>query len=90
MGRKRISLLNDIKLKVLSKISNWQHKLFSTGGKEVLIKTVAQAILAYAMSVFKIPLGLCKDIRERFQGLVGGQRRIRREPLDKMREGELC
>ncbi|KAH9728345.1 putative reverse transcriptase/RNA-dependent DNA polymerase [Citrus sinensis] len=54
---------NDVKLKVLNKISNWQHKLFSSGGKEILIKAVAQAVPAYAMSVFKIPLGLCNDIQ---------------------------
>lgn len=63
VGRKRTSFFNDVKLKVLSKISNWQHKFFSNGGKETLIKAVAQAIPAYAMSVFKIPIGLCNDIQ---------------------------
>ena len=63
VGKKRTSFFNDVKLKVLSKISNWQHKLFSSGGKEILIKAVAQAVPAYAMSVFKIPLGLCNDIQ---------------------------
>lgn len=63
VGRKRTSFFNDIKLKVLSKISNWQHKFFSSGGKEVLIKAVAQAVPAYAMSVFKIPLAICNDIQ---------------------------
>lgn len=56
MGRKRTSFFNEVKLKVLSKISNWQHKLFSSGGKEVLIKAVAQVIPAYATSLFKIPI----------------------------------
>lgn len=63
VGRKRTSFFNDIKLKVLSQISNWQHKFFSSGGKEVLIKAVAQAVPAYAMSVFKIPLAICNDIQ---------------------------
>lgn len=62
VGRNRNNFFNDIKLKVLSKISNWQHRFFSSGGK-VLIKIVAQAIPAYAMSVFKIPLALCNDIQ---------------------------
>jgi len=32
-------------------------------GREVLIKTVAQAIPTCAMSVFKFPVGLCQTIR---------------------------
>lgn len=54
IGRKRSSFFNDIKLKIYNKISSWQHKFFSCGGKELLIKAAMQVILAYAMSVFKI------------------------------------
>ena len=61
--RKTKSFFKEIKLRVLNKIGSWQHKYFSSGGKEVLIKVVAQAVPSYAMSVFKIPMGLCKDIQ---------------------------
>ena len=60
--RKKINFFNYIKLRVLSKISNWNSKLFSSGGKEVLIKGVAQTVPVYAMSAFKLPLGLCAYI----------------------------
>lgn len=59
VGRKKSSFCNELNLRVLNKVSNWQHKLFSSGGKEVLIKVVP----AYTMSVFKIPIGLCNDIQ---------------------------
>jgi hypothetical protein len=34
----------------------------SSGAKEVLIKSVAQAILTYTMGVFKLPDGMCEDL----------------------------
>ncbi|KAH9799959.1 reverse transcriptase domain-containing protein [Citrus sinensis] len=64
VGRNKRNFFDDLKLRVKSKISNWQHKHFSSGGKEVLIKAIAQAIPTYAMSVFKIPLGLCEDVQK--------------------------
>ncbi|KAL9411050.1 hypothetical protein AB3S75_044764 [Citrus x aurantiifolia] len=62
VGRSKIGFFNDIKLRVLNKLSTWQSKKFSCGGKELLIKAVVQVVPAYAMSVFKIPQTLCEDI----------------------------
>lgn len=64
IGKKRKCFFNDIKLRVMSKITSWQQKFFLSGGKEVLIKAVAQAIPTYAMSVFKLPLDICVDIQQ--------------------------
>ena len=63
VGRNKKNFFNEVKLKVVSKISNWQYKLFSSGGKEVIIKVVAQAIPAYTISVFKFLIGLCDGIQ---------------------------
>lgn len=64
VGRNKRKFFHDIKLRVISKILSWQHKYFSSGGNEVLLKAIAQAVPTYAMSVFKIPLGLCEDIQK--------------------------
>ena len=40
----------------------WKEKTISKAGREVLIKTVAQAILIYSMSIFKFPKKVCEDI----------------------------
>ena len=49
--------------RVWDKVKGWMSKCLSAGGKEVLIKSVAQAILVYLMSCFKIPRGLCDHIK---------------------------
>lgn len=64
IGKRTKGFFNEKKLRVLSKISGWQQNFFSCGGKEILIKAVAQAVPTYAMSVFKLPQGLCDDMQK--------------------------
>lgn len=75
VGRKRKGFFNDIKLRVMSKISSWQYKFFSSGGNKVLIKAVAQVVPAFAMSVFKLPLGICEDVQKAISRIWWSNRR---------------
>ena len=50
--------------RVLKRLLGWKEKNLSTGGKEVLLKAIAQTIPSYAMSVFKIPKQICKGITD--------------------------
>jgi hypothetical protein len=50
--------------RVRGKTKGWKEKLLSKGVKEVLIKSVAQAVPIYAMMVFKIPKNICKGISD--------------------------
>lgn len=59
--RKRASL-NYIKERAWNKIQGWKEKLLSQAGKKVLLKSVVQAIPTFAISYFKLPVGLCKDV----------------------------
>ena len=43
-------------------MQGWKEKLLSQASKEVMIKAVVQSILTYSMSVFRLPIGLFKDI----------------------------
>ena len=43
-------------------MQGWKAKLLSQAGKEVMIKKVIQSIPTYSMSVFRLPIGLIKDI----------------------------
>jgi hypothetical protein len=49
------------KQKLVTKCSNWAEKNMSMAAKEVLIKSVAQAIPTYTMGVFKLPSSTCED-----------------------------
>ena len=50
-----IELLNN-------KLSRRKEKLLSNAGKEILIKTMAQAVPTYTMSVFKLPNTLYEEM----------------------------
>ena len=62
VGRRKNASLNYIKDRVWSKLQGWKEKLLSQAGKEVLLKAVVQAIPTFAMSCFRLPIGLCQDI----------------------------
>jgi hypothetical protein len=50
--------------RIIQRINGWKEKQLSIGGKEILLKAVAQAIPVYAMSVFQIPKGVCKRMMD--------------------------
>lgn len=61
-GRSRSQTLNWLKLRVLDKIDGWKEKLLIQAGKNVLIKSVLQAIPSYAMAIIRFPSSFCKSI----------------------------
>ncbi|KAK3223533.1 hypothetical protein Dsin_010558 [Dipteronia sinensis] len=62
VGRNKRQLFNVIKELVWKLFRGWKDSLFSFGGKEVLIKAVAQAVPVYSMSLFQLPVSLCNDL----------------------------
>ena len=51
-------------------------------GEEVMIKAVVQSIPTYSMSVFKLHVGLCKDIEAMIRKFWWGQGEYKKNPLD--------
>ena len=47
------------------RVVDWSEKYLSLGNKEILIKTVAQAIPTYVMSVFCLPAAVYDDLMMR-------------------------
>lgn len=55
-------------------------KLLSTASKEVLIKSVAQAIPVFFMSCFRLPRGLCEKVTSIIRQFWWGSKQGRRKP----------
>ena len=62
VGKNRRASINYIKDRVWGKLQGLKQKLLSQARKEVLLKAAVQAIPAFAMGCFKLPVGLCRDI----------------------------
>nr|XP_027086592.1 uncharacterized protein LOC113708329 [Coffea arabica] len=60
--RSKRQVFSFIKEKCEKKMQHWKNKLLSTAGKEVLLKAVTMAMPTYAMSCFKLPVRLCREL----------------------------
>ena len=60
--KSKVSTFREIQERVTKRVLRWKEKHISKVGREVLIKTVAQAIPIYSMSMFKFPQKICNDI----------------------------
>lgn len=65
IGKNKQEIFAYIKERVWSRIQVWNKQYLSKASKEILLKTVAQAIPNYAISIFLLPLTLCSDLEKR-------------------------
>ncbi|XP_074323477.1 uncharacterized protein LOC141660391 [Apium graveolens] len=64
LGRNKSVIFGYLRDKVTTCIQGWMEKNVSRPSKELLIKTVAQTLPTYAMSVFLLPLELTRDMEK--------------------------
>jgi hypothetical protein len=60
IGESKSGAFKYLKDRIWKKIQVWLEKLLETSGKEVLTKSVVQAIPTFSMSCFKLTSGLCQ------------------------------
>ena len=61
-GKSKVGTFKEIQERIANRVMGWKEKHISKAGRDVLIKTVAQAISTYSMSLFKIPRTVCDGI----------------------------
>ncbi|XP_060968346.1 uncharacterized protein LOC133035920 [Cannabis sativa] len=62
IGRNKIAAFSYVVDKVHKRVQTWDNKFLSKAGKEVLIKSVVQALPAYTLNVFLLPVSICDDV----------------------------
>ena len=62
VGRSKSNTFAQLKQRVANKVSGWKEKILTPARKEVLIKSVAQAVPSYTMSCFLLPKNLCDEL----------------------------
>ena len=72
IGKSKVEIFAEIKERVEKKLLGWNEKMLSVGGREILIKVVAQAIPTCTMSCFQIPKSLCDEIKGMMRKFLWG------------------
>ena len=62
IGKSKAQVFAEVKDRVAKKLAGWKGKLLSIGGREILIKAVAQAVPTYTMGCFQLPKTLCQEL----------------------------
>nr|GMD23903.1 uncharacterized protein LOC109183030 [Ipomoea batatas] len=62
VGRNKKAVFDYLCQRIRQRVNGWQKKLLSRAGKEVLLKSIAQALPTFTMSVFLIPKTMCEHL----------------------------
>lgn len=62
-GRRKCDIFASILDRIRQKAHSWTARFLSGAGKQVMLKSVLAGMPCYAMSCFKLPISLCKQIQ---------------------------
>lgn len=72
-GKSKVNTFKDLQEKIIKQVMGCKEKFIPKAGREILIKTVTQAIPIYFMSIFRIPKALCDQINSTLAKYWWGQ-----------------
>ena len=78
-GKSKVGTFKELQEKITKRVLGWKEKFISKAGREILIKTVAQAIPTYSMNLFKLPRSICDSINSLVARYWWGQNREERK-----------
>ena len=52
-GKSKVNTFRELREKIFKRVIRWKEKFISQARREIIIKTVAQAIPTYTMGIFK-------------------------------------
>ncbi|KAK2636708.1 hypothetical protein Ddye_031500 [Dipteronia dyeriana] len=90
IGRNKSQIFSFIKEKLWSRLQGWKKCFLSRAGKEILVKTVAQALPTFAMRVFLLPLELCAELERIMNSFWWGTGHGGSKGIHWMRWDRLC
>ena len=74
IGRDKRSVFSFIKDRIWNRINAWRGRALSKAGKEVMIKSVLQAIPSCIMSIYLLPNSVIDDIEKMINAFWRGGR----------------
>lgn len=90
VGQNKKEAFRYIKDSIWSRIQRWNKRFLSRAGKEVLLKTGAQAIPNYTKSVFLLSVSLCEEIEHMMNSYWWGMKQNGDRGLNLWRWQRLC
>ena len=90
VGGNKFKAFRFIKDRVWRKLERWNEWLLSRVGKEILLKTVAQALPNYTMNLFLLPLDLCRQIEVLLNSFWWGRKNNSNRGINWMCWDRLC
>ena len=80
VGRSPTNTFNFLPDRMWKKIRGWSDRPLSRAGKEIMLKSVIQAIPLYVMSCFRLPVAICDRMRttisNHWWGIEDGKKKL--------------